>query len=159
MKKFYLILNCFCDLFLYRYLVKKKKVWVNIEHEIWVCTTNPWKELKQSFHLTTNLKCWSQARKISPRRLSSKGVKVQCSQDEKTKQILIISSLRCHQQDDISWKELCDYSIIICNDAWYDQQSKSKWSKWDFWQRTASSLKEVLVGQTHLSKHVIWTWC
>lgn len=44
---------------------------------------------------------------------------------KKASQILIISSLRCHQQDDISWKELCYYSIIICSDL-LDMINKGK---------------------------------
>lgn len=67
------------------------------------------------------------SQKISPHCLSSRGVKLQCSQDEKKEKVrfLIISSLRCHQQEDISWKELCYYSIIICNDL-LDMINKEK---------------------------------
>lgn len=65
------------------------------------------------------------SQKISPHHLPSRGVTLQCSQNEKKSQILIISSLRCHQQEDISWKELCYYSIIICNDL-LDMINKEK---------------------------------
>lgn len=55
------------------------------------------------------------SQKISARCLSSRGAGLQCSWDDETSLILIISSLRCHQQDDISWQEPCYQSIIICN--------------------------------------------
>lgn len=102
-----------------------KTAWVNIERRTWACTADPWKEFCQSFHLTANLKRWSAARK-SPHVVSLQEV-LHCSvvRMKKKSQILIISSLRCHQQEDISWKELCYYSIIICNDL-LDMINKEK---------------------------------
>lgn len=63
---------------------------------------------------------------ISPCCSSSRGVKLQCRLGVwEGSQILIISSLRCQWQDDFSWKGLCYYRIIICNEL-FDLTDKEK---------------------------------
>lgn len=120
---FCLVLNCLSVLSLQRYFIKQLESTQNKEFEhvqqilgkssvrafIWPPTWNADHQPEKSLHIVSLEEV-----------LNCSAVRM-----KKTSQILIISSLRCHQQEDISWKELCYYSIIICNDL-LDMINKEK---------------------------------
>lgn len=95
---FCLILNCLSGLFLQCCFIKKMAL-VNIEQGIWAYTTIPGKSSVRAFIWPPTWKADRESEHLSTLFLSSGSVKGQCSQDEKTSQILVIPSpvLRCHQ--------------------------------------------------------------